>query len=335
MFRAALLSRWHVHGQKPDERYVKDFLKQPDCQVTCVWDPDERIASEWGEQYQVPWSTDLEDILSRDDVDGVIVTSNAADHVEIFTAAARHHKHIFTEKVLAYTLEDAMKIKKAVTENNVRFCISFMRLAIPQLSYAKQLLDDGVLGKPVAFRCMCGHNQGFRDTLPQYWYDPAITGGGAMIDLGFNSAYLARYIMGNMISVSSSFSNSVLHRKVEDFASCNVQFESGATGQIEATFDSPLMSVFELTVYGTKGSYYARFGGGDTAELNVEGQPRQYLDIKQLPETLKTPVATWVACCRGEGTESPYDIDAAVDMVQYMVAAYKSAEKNGERQRIE
>ena len=334
MFRVALLSRWHPHGQKPDERYVKDFLSHPDCKVTCVWDPDEKIASEWASEYQVPYSTDLEEILSREDVDGVIATSDPSDHLRIFTLAAKYHKHIFTEKVLAFSLEDALKIQELVKKHDIRFCISFMRLAIPQLVYAKKLLDDGVLGKPVMFRCVCGHNQGVKDMLPSYWYDPEIAHGGAMIDLGFNSAYLARYIMGPFESVSSSFSCHVLNKRVEDIACWNVRFKNGALGSIEATYDSPLLSVFELSLYGTKGSYYARFGGNDVAELRLEGKPSQILDISKLPNELKTPVSTWIDACQSNGSEAPYDVDAALDLVKYMISAYKSAEKNGERQFI-
>lgn len=335
MFRVALMSRWHPHGQKIDQRYAKDFLKQPDCKVTYVWDPDEKVAAEWAEEYGVPYSTDLETVLSSDQVDGIIVTSNPADHVRIFTEAAKHHKHIFTEKVLSFSVEEAMKIRETIKQYDVRFCISFMRLAIPQLNYARRLIQDGTLGKPVMFRCMCGHNMGVTNALPEYWYDPANAGGGSMIDLGFNSAYLARYIMGPMESVSSSFGYNILGKKVEDVASCNVFFKSGAMGTIEATYDSPLLSVFELAVYGTKGSYYARFGGNDVAELRMEGQPSQILDISALSKEMKTPVAAWVSACRGEGNEEPYDIDAAIDMVKYMNAAYRSAEHNGERQRIE
>ena len=47
MFRVALLSRWHVHSHKNDQRYVKELLAQPDCTVTCVWDRDEQVAKEW------------------------------------------------------------------------------------------------------------------------------------------------------------------------------------------------------------------------------------------------------------------------------------------------
>lgn len=334
MFRVALLSRWHVHSHKNDQRYVKELLTLPDCKVTCVWDKDESVAKDWGEEFSVPYFTDLEDVLSRDDVDGVLVTSMASDHKEIFIAAAEHKKHIFTEKVLSFSLEDAYAIKEAVERNGIKFCISFNRLAIKQLAYAKKLIDEKTIGEPVGFRCMCGHNQGIENTLPEYWYDPDICGGGAMIDLGFNSAYLARYIMGDIESVSSSFSYSLMNKKVEDNASCNVRFRSGAMGLIEATFDSPLLSVFELAVYGTKGSYYARFGGNDVSELRLAGRPSEILDIKELPQCLNSPVRTWVDACVNGGSDRDYGVDAAIDMVKFMVAAYESARLDGKRVEI-
>ena len=331
MFKVALLSRWHPHSMYPDERYAKDLLSQPDCKITCVWDRDAQIAEQWGKQYGVDWTTELEEVLSRDDVDGVLVTSQPADHREIFISAARHHKHIFTEKVLSLKLDEALEIKEAVEKAGINFAIAYMRLAIPQLAYAKQLVESKAIGEPVSFRCVCGHAQGLKNTLPEYWYDPEICGGGAMIDLGFNCAYLAGYIMGGFETVSASFSNKLLGKRVEDFGSCTVRFKNGASGILEATFDSPMMSVFEMNVYGTKGAYYARFGGGDIAELNIEGRARQILDIKQLPCPLKTPVATWVETCKNGSRAEPYGIESAVDLVRFMHAAYLSDQNEGKR----
>ncbi len=331
MFRIALISRWHVHSHKPDERYAKEFLKQPDCAVTCVWDEDPEICREWAAEYNVPAAASLEDALSRDDVDGILVTSAAKDHKEIFIAAAKHQKHIFTEKVLSYDVDEACEIRDAIKASGIKFCISFMRLGIKQLTYAKTLIDNGTLGRPVQFRCLCGHRGGLNGDLPEYWYDPEICGGGAMIDLGFNSTYLARYIMGNIKSVSSSFGYSVLNKRVEDNASCNVMFESGAMGLIDATFTSPCMSVFELAVYGTEGSYYTRFGGGDCAELRLNGKKAESIPLDQIPAGLDTPVVTWVKACTEGASDELYGIDAAVDMVKFMVAAYKSHAENGKR----
>lgn len=333
MFRIALVGHWHPHSHKPDERYVKDFLKQPDCKVVCVWDKDPDIAREWAEEYQVNAEPTLDSLLSREDVDGILVTSAPQDNREIFIQAAEHKKHIFTEKVLAFNLDDAYAIRDAIKKNGVKFCIAFMRLGIKQLSYAKTLIDSGVLGTPVKFRCLCGHCGGLNGDLPEFWYDPEVCGGGAMIDLGFNSAYLARYIMGDIESVSSSFGYSVLNKRVEDNASCNVRFKNGAMGQIDATFTSPCMGIFELSVYGTKGAYYARFGGGgDTAQLHLSGEKVKEIPLDKIPTGIDTPVKTWVRACTEGASDEICGIDAAVDMVRFMVAAYRSNEGNGRRE---
>ena len=152
-----------------------------------------------------------------------------------------------------------------------------------------------------------------------------------MIDLGFNSAYLAHYIMGDLLSVSSTFTDNILNKPVEDTASCNVMFANGAMGSIEATFVSPLMSVFELSIYGTKGSYYTRFGGNDCALLRLEGQNAKELALSELHTAHLSPVAHWVrACVHGESDEL-YGIDAAIDLVKFMIAAYESAKQDGRR----
>ncbi|MBQ2615054.1 MAG: Gfo/Idh/MocA family oxidoreductase [Clostridia bacterium] len=334
MFRIGLISRWHPHSHQNDQRYLKEFLGLPDCEVTCVWDEDPEIAKAWGEEWNVDVEESLESLLSREDVDGVLVTSCPTDHKEILIAAAEHKKHIFTEKVLSFSMEDAYEIRDAVKKNGIKFCISFNRLAIKQFYYAKKLLDEGTLGTPIYFRCMCGHDQGYKDMLPEYWYDPVKSGGGAMIDLGFNSTYLARYIMGEFDSVSSSFAYDTIHKPVEDTASCNVKFKNGAMGLLEATYVSPLLSVFELAVYGTEGSYYARFGGNDTAELRLAGKDSEILSLDDLEIDIKTPVATWVDAVVNGASDELYGIDAAVDMVNFMVAAYQSHEENGKRIQI-
>ena len=331
MFRVALVSRWHVHSHKPDERYVKELLKQKDCQVTCVWDKDEAIAKEWAEEYGVSYETDIETLLSRDDVDGILVTSNAADHREILIAAAEHKKHIFTEKVLAFTLEDAIAIRDAVVKNGVKFCISFNRLAVKQLAYARKIVDEGTIGQPTMFRCVCSHAQGYDNSLPEYWYDPEISGGGALIDMGFNCAYLARYVMGNMKAVSAFLTDGIIHKKSEDTAICNVAFENGAVGTLMSSFVSPAMSVFELSVYGTKGAYYARFGSDSTCELRIKGVGKQLVNIDELPSFELSPIECWVKACTEDASDELYGIDAAVDMVKYMLAAYESHSRDGAR----
>lgn len=102
-------------------------------------------------------------------------------------------------------------------------------------------------------------------------------------------------------------------------------------GLIDATFTSPLMSVFELAVYGTEGAYYARFGGSSIAELRLNGQSPKALSLDEIPESLKSPVQTWVDACVNGGSDKDYGVDAAIDMVKFMLAAYQSDKEKGKR----
>ena len=105
-------------------------------------------------------------------------------------------------------------------------------------------------------------------------------------------------------------------------------------GLIDATFTSPLLRIFELSVYGTKGAYYARFGGNNMAELRLEGQPNKMIALDEIPEALKSPVRTWIEACTKGASDEEYGIDAAIDMVKFMVAAYQSDRENGRRVKI-
>ncbi|MBE5767250.1 MAG: Gfo/Idh/MocA family oxidoreductase [Clostridiales bacterium] len=332
MFRVALLGRWHVHAMKPDERYLREFLQIPDCAVTCVWDKNPEVAEKWGAEHGYPVEYDLETLLSREDVDGVIVTAEPKAHREILVAAANHKKHIFTEKVLALTLEDAYAIKDAVEKNGVKFGISFYRMAEKPMAYAKKLIEDGTIGKPSMFRCMCNVPVGLvPGAVPDYWFEPEICGGGSMLDLGFNSVYIARYILGEAESVVSAFSNSILQGKAEDCGTSVIKFKSGVIGVIDTAYTAAPISTFELTLYGTEGTYNVRFGGNDIIELQHFGGAKEILNAADLPEAdVAHVMQAWVDACTKGTSDKDYGIDAAVDMVKIMVAAYES-DKDGKR----
>jgi len=55
------------------------------------------------------------------------------------------------------------------------------------------------------------------------------------------------------------------------------------------------------------------------------------IPLDEIPESIKTPIQTWVSAVTEGGSDKDYGIDAAVDMVKYMIAAYDSAAKDGKR----
>src|SRR5918993_605356 len=103
VFRVAVLSFWHVHAKD----YALETKEHPGTEITAVWDADRERGQVEASERGVPFHDDLEGLLSREDMDGVIVTTPTVAHHEVIPAAARAGKHIFVEKVIAPTLSEA------------------------------------------------------------------------------------------------------------------------------------------------------------------------------------------------------------------------------------
>jgi Oxidoreductase family, NAD-binding Rossmann fold len=100
VFRVAVLSFWHVHAKG----YALETKEHPGAEVTAVCNEDRKRGQVEASERGVPFHDDLEGLLSREDVDGVVVTAPTVAHRAVIPAAARAGKHVFAEKVIAPTL---------------------------------------------------------------------------------------------------------------------------------------------------------------------------------------------------------------------------------------
>jgi 1,5-anhydro-D-fructose reductase (1,5-anhydro-D-mannitol-forming) len=100
VFRVAVLSFWHVHAKD----YALEAEEHPGTEITAVWDENGERGRVEASERGVPFHDDLEGLLSREDVDGVVVTTPTVAHREVIPAAARAGKHVFAEKVIAPNL---------------------------------------------------------------------------------------------------------------------------------------------------------------------------------------------------------------------------------------
>ena len=320
MLRIAMLSKWHVHAGG----YAKMAMDYPDSTVTCVWDEDPRRGQAWADELGVDFVPCLDELLAREDVDAVVCDAPTSKHTEIMIKAANAGKHIFTEKVATLTAPEAQELKKAILANNVIFTISFPQRAQAKFLFAKKLVDDGVLGDVTMFRVRNGHAGATRNWLPNYWYDPETTGGGAMMDLGCHPMYLARWIFGEAESISSTFSY-YTHHMVEDSAVCSILFKNNTIGVVESSLAS-ICSPYILEIYGTEATYYVNEQGAmlSTKEADDELVPIEFPeDIKNL----KAPLYQFIDSCV-HGTPVLYDIDEAIGLTELMDAAYRSGREH-------
>ncbi|WP_404448376.1 Gfo/Idh/MocA family oxidoreductase [Sutcliffiella horikoshii] len=294
MIRTALLSKWHVHAQE----YAEEAIHNEHIMLTHVWDEQKERGQAWAHELGLLFEEELDNIIRNPEIDAVIVASPTSMHTEIITKAAKHGKHVFTEKVLAETVSDAAAILQGVEKNGVKLMVSLPRLTADYYLYTQQVVDQGLLGRITTIRCRVAHNgsvpteQHPNGWLPQHFYDKELCGGGAFIDLGAHPIYLTNRLGGEVKAVTSRFIQTFNH-EVDDNAVAIVEYQSGALGILETGFVSS-GSPFQLEVYGTEGTLMIEDGTIRLKSVKLdEGWHTPSED--ELPETAPSAMMQWVS----------------------------------------
>ncbi|NLX83268.1 MAG: Gfo/Idh/MocA family oxidoreductase [Clostridiales bacterium] len=313
MVNILMLSKWHVHAKD----YARQIQEQDDARITCVWDDDVSRGASWAKELGVPFEPDLDKALARKDVDAVVVDTPTTQHKTVMLKAARAGKHIFTEKALATTMEDAKAIAKAIQENGVQFCISYPQLTSPLVQLCKQTLDEGLLGDVHYLRFRMAHNGARAGWLPEYWYNVEDAGGGAMMDLGCHPMYIASYLLGRPARVCSMFNNNHAPQGVDDNAVSVIEFENKAIAVLETGFISPYNgNCFELL--GTKGAIVSVNG---QVKMRTKDCKDGWFTPDKLPTPLPSAMRMWLDGIV-KGTEIPFNLQRAMDLTELLEHAY-------------
>lgn len=171
-----------------------------DTVFTAVSDLRLEAAQKQGSKYGVPAVT-VDELLKRDDVDLVLNLTIPAAHAEVSLAAIDAGKHVYTEKPLAVTLADGMRIMEAAKAKGVRVGAAPDTVLGSGLQTARQLMDDGTVGEIVTgTAAILGHGMEHWHPNPDFFFKP---GAGPVFDMGpyYISALVA--LLGPITRVNS------------------------------------------------------------------------------------------------------------------------------------
>lgn len=315
MLRVAMLSKWHVHA-KGYANLLKTF---GNVEITAVWDEERERGRSWAAELGADFEEDLDVLLRREDVDGVVVDAPTSLHASVMVAAAQAGKHIFTEKAMALTVEECGRISAAVERAGVRFGISFPARTTPASLFAKQVVDANLLGDITVLRIRNGHDGALRNWLPEYWYDEKQTGGGAMMDLGCHPMYLASWLLGRPTRITSMFSY-FTGRAVEDNAQCSIEFANKAVALVETslvTHNTPMA----LELYGTDGTLLISGDGIKLTSRRLDDPVAGWIHPSKLPQAHAHPLKQWVDGILG-GSPILYGLEEGTRLTELLEAAY-------------
>jgi predicted dehydrogenase len=194
---------------------------------------------------QLGWNTfsdDWKSVLKRDDIDIIDVCTPPQFHAEIALAAIAAGKHVFCEKPITNDVAEALVMAKAARAAGVQTQVGFNYRHTPAISFAKLLLEDGRLGRPLQFRGSFLQEGGFTAD-PNRWRALKSTGGsGTVGDIGSHIVDIAEYLFGDIRRVSArvrsrdtevawkSESERIGGDLIDDAGVWLAEFESGAIG---------------------------------------------------------------------------------------------------------
>ncbi len=257
--------------------------------------PLEGFAANW--DYETV-SYDWREVVAREDIDIVDIGTPPWLHMDIALAAVKAGKHVVCEKPLALNYAQCLAMAQAAEEAGVVSYLNHNYRRVPAVAYAKQLVDEGRLGRIYHWRGAYLQDWIMDPDFPLTWHLKADTaGGGALFDLGSHAVDLSRFIIGEPEAViamsktfitqrplpgetSATFSkgevDSSARREpvtVDDAVFMALEYENGALGSIDVTrFASGRKNHNDFEIYGEKGAL--KFNFERMNEL-------QYLDFTQ------------------------------------------------------
>ena len=242
----AFMGRAHSNAYRQVARFFSPKLT-PVMKVLCGRNPKNvQAAAEklgWDEA-----ATDWREVIARDDIDIVDVSTPGDSHAEIAIAAAKAGKVVFCEKPLANTVREAEQMLAAVKKANVVHMLCHNYRRVPAVMLAKQLIDEGKLGQIYHFRGTYLQDWPVDPKVPLVWrLRKEAAGSGALGDIASHSLDLARFLVGEITEVTAALETFIKERPlpenpkqkgpvtVDDASAAVVRFENGALGTIEAT----------------------------------------------------------------------------------------------------
>jgi predicted dehydrogenase len=181
------------------------------------------------------WAT-VEEAVADPAVDAVYIALPVALHAQAAIAALRAGKHVLCEKPMAVDFAQAEQMMAEARASGRVLGISYYRRLYPKLIRARQLVQDGAIGRPLLAEANC---HGWLHVEGRNWLtDPALAGGGPLYDTASHRIDAMNFLFGKVERACGLLSNAVHRMGVEDSATVLMQLPGGVHCVIDVRWNS-------------------------------------------------------------------------------------------------
>lgn len=250
--------------------YAHQIKSFDDAALITAWDDDSERGQRNADSFAIPYSPHIEDVLSRPDIDCVIVASETNKHADLCIAALEAGKNVLLQKPMAITLHDCDRIIQTVEKTGLWFSLAFQMRCDPQNIAMKRLMEEGAVGRVGMIRRRHCIGVLFSKAFvegPSKWHISAEANKGMFFDDATHALDWLYWTTGRRpISVIAEIDNVLTDVAPDDTGLALFRFEDGMFADI---FNASVTLAGENTteIYGDKGVIIQNHGDGPSSGI--------------------------------------------------------------------
>ena len=243
-----------------------------DAQVLTCWDHDEARGRQQAQNFGHDYSADLDAVLARSDVQGVMIGAETNRHADVAVAAARAGKDILIQKPLAFRLEDCDRIIEAVDQAGVRAMVAYQMRCDPLNQKIKEIIDTGTIGRVgyIRRRHCIGVLFDANFARPTNWHIQAAANKGMFMDDASHAADFLLWLLGMPVSVMAEIDNVLTNVAPDDTGVALYRWADGCMGTL-MNASVTLAAENTTEVYGDKGVIIQNHDDGPSTGIRPPG----------------------------------------------------------------
>lgn len=253
-----------------------------DSELIAVMRRDRFEAESFAERHGAKrYYTDIDNLLSDDDINAVYIATPPYLHCHQTIRAAQSGKHVLCEKPMAMNVEECQQMIDACEDSGVTLMVAYYRNHYPNIEKMKHLMDTGRIGDVVLARVNCtAYYNPNRADLKNWRIDPKISGGGVLMDIGSHRISLLDFLMDGIDSVKGFAETVQTALPVDDSTVFTLRFHNGTHAVANINWNVGV-SNDEIEVYGTEGRL--KCSPLNSGNLTVEDKFDGIVDMSQEP----------------------------------------------------
>ena len=280
-------------GKIAQVRHIPELSANPNARIIGFYNPTSSRAEQMAARYGGKVYYDIDSLLSDPGIDAVVICLANQAHAEVSIKALKAGKAVLCEKPMATTIEDCIEMVDAAQKAGKALMIAQNQRLTLAHKRAKELLEQGEIGRVLTFRTTFGHggpeSWSINPGKGTWFFDKKKAAMGSMADLGIHKTDLIQYLLGqNITSVKATIK--VLDKTdeagnpigVDDNAICIYTMADGTFGTMTTSWTHYGQEDNSTILYGSKGIMRIYDRAEYALEIIKPGEEPVRLDIEPI-----------------------------------------------------